>query len=158
MTRPTQLGEGYRGPSGRTGYLLRQLMHAFHVTQEQGLRPFGLTSPQFGALYVLDLEPGLSAADLARAMGVTPQAVGLLVSALEKEHLVRRSPHPTHGRVLEIYPTEEGLGRLRAAMPFITELEDRLLTGLDAAERSLVKRWLVQAAASVAGSPDVRHT
>jgi DNA-binding MarR family transcriptional regulator len=153
MTRPTQLGEGYRGPSGRTGYLLRQLMHAFHVTQEQGLRPFDLTSSQFGALYVLDLEPGLSAADLARAMGVTPQAVGLLVSALEKEQLVRRSPHPTHGRVLEIYPTDEGLGRLRAAMPFITELEDRLLTGLDAAERSLVKRWLVQAAASVGGGP-----
>ena len=112
MPRATQLGEGYRGPSGRTGYLLRQLIHAFHTTQEQGLRPYGLNSPQFGALFVLDHEPGLSSADLARAMGVTPQAANLLVAGMEREGLVRREPHPTHKRVLETYPTDEGLRRL----------------------------------------------
>jgi DNA-binding MarR family transcriptional regulator len=146
MPRATQLGEGYRGPSGPTGYLLRQLIHAFHTTQEQGLRPYGLSSPQFGALFVLDHEPGLSSADLARAMGVTPQAANLLVAGMERDGLVRREPHPTHKRVLETYPTDEGLRRMRAAQAFIGDLEERLLAGLGPAERELVHRWLVTAA------------
>ena len=156
MPRATQLGEGYRGPSGPTGYLLRQLIHAFHTTQEQGLRPYGLNSPQFGALFVLDREPGLSSADLARAMGVTPQGANLLVAGMEREGLVRREPHPTHKRVLETYPTDEGLRRLRAAKPFITELEARLLDGLSPDERALIHRWLVTAAAAVSGPSALR--
>ena len=151
VPRATQLGEGYRGPSGPTGYLLRQLIHAFHTTQEQGLRPYGLNSPQFGALFVLDHEPGLSSADLARAMGVTPQAANLLVTAMEREGLVRREPHPTHKRVLETYPTDEGLRRMRAAKAFIGDLEERLMDGLGPAERDFIHRWLV-AAAQAAGS------
>jgi DNA-binding MarR family transcriptional regulator len=150
MARPIQLGEGYRGASGRTGYLLRQLIHAFHTAQEQGLRAFGLNSPQFGALYVLDQEPGLSSADLARAMGVTPQAANLLVAGMEREGLVRRTPHPTHGRVLETYPTDDGLRRLREATPFVQELEARLVDGLGAPERDIVHHWLVDAARAVA--------
>ena len=143
------MGEGYRGPSGPTGYLLRQLIHAFHTTQEQGLRPYGLNSPQFGALFVLDHEPGLSSADLARTMGVTPQAANLLVAAMERDGLVRREPHPTNKRVLETYPTDEGLRRMRAAQTFIRGLEEQLLGGLAPAERALVHRWLVTAALAV---------
>ena len=146
MPRATQLGEGYRGPSGPTGYLLRQLIHAFHTTQEQGLRPYELSSPQFGALFVLDHEPGLSSADLARAMGVTPQAANLLVVAMERDGLVRREPHPTHKRVLETYPTDEGLRRMRAAQKFIGDLEERLMAGLGPAQRELIHGWLVSAA------------
>lgn len=146
MPRATQLGEGYRGPSGPTGYLLRQLVHAFHTTQEHGLRPYGLSSPQFGALFVLDHEPGLSSADLARAMGVTPQAANLLVAGMERAGLVRREPHPTHKRVLETYPTDEGARRMRAAKEFIADLEERLMTGLAPDERELIHRWLVTAA------------
>lgn len=140
------MGEGYRGTTGPTGYLLRQLIHAFHTTQEQGLRPYGLNSPQFGALFVLDHEPGLSSADLARAMGVSPQAANLLVAGMERDGLVRREPHPTHKRILETYPTDEGLRRLRAAQPFIGDLEQRLMAGLSQAERGLIHRWLVTAA------------
>lgn len=153
MARATQLGEGYRGASGRTGYLLRQLIHAFHTAQEQGLRVHGLNSPQFGALYVLDHEPGLSSADLARAMGVTAQAANLLVANMEREGLVRRSPHPTHGRVLETYATEEGLRRLRLATPFVQDLEARLLQGLQPDQSELIHHWLVDAARAVGASP-----
>ena len=140
------MGEGYRGPSGPTGYLLRQLIHAFHTTQEEGLRPYALSSPQFGALFVLHHEPGLSSADLARAMGVTPQAANLLVAGMEREGLVRREPHPTHKRVLETYPTDEGLRRMSAAQAFIGDLEERLMAGLLPAQREFIHGWLVSAA------------
>src|SRR5689334_3733342 len=124
MPRPTQLGESYRGVDGPIGYLLRQAIHAFNNAMESGLREHQLTSPQFGALFVLEAEPGLSAADVARAMGTTAQAANVLVARMEQEALVRREPHPTHGRILEIYATEEGLRRLKSARPFIRRLEN----------------------------------
>lgn len=154
MPRATQMGEGFRGPSGPTGYLLRQLIHAFHTTQEHGLRPYGLNSPQFGALFVLDHEPGLSSADLARAMGVTPQAANLLVAGMERGGLVRREAHPTHKRVLETYPTAEGLRRMRAAKTFIADLEERLMSGFNPEEREFIHGWLVTAAQAASRGGD----
>jgi DNA-binding MarR family transcriptional regulator len=149
MVRPRQLGEGYRGEQGPIGYLLRQTIHAFNTSMENGLREYGLTSPQFGALFVLEAEPGLSAADVARAMGTTPQAANLLVAGMEREGLVYREPHPTHGRILEIYATEEGLRRFGQARPFIRRLEASMCKGFDAHELATVKRWLVQSARAV---------
>jgi DNA-binding MarR family transcriptional regulator len=153
MVRPTQLGEGYRGEDGPIGYLLRQTVHAFHTAMESGLRDFGLTSPQFGALFVLDAEPGLSAADVARAMGTTPQAANVLVAGMERDGLVYREPHPTHGRILEVYASEEGLRRYKAARPFIRRLEATMGEGFDAAELATVKRWLVESARGLSTTP-----
>jgi len=146
MTRPTQLGEDYRGEDGPIGYLLRQTIHAFNTAMEDGLREHGLTSPQFGALFVLEVEPGLSAADIARAMGTTPQAANVLVAGMEQDGLVRREPHPTHGRILEVYPTDEGLRRFKAARPFIRRLETRMCDGFSTTQVATIKRWLVDAA------------
>ena len=146
MARPIQLGEDYRGEDGPIGYLLRQTIHAFNTAMENGLREHGLTSPQFGALFVLETEPGLSAADVARAMGTTPQAANMLVAAMEEQGLVFREPHPTHGRILEIYPTEEGLRRYKAARPFIRRLETQMCEGFSAAQVATIKRWLVASA------------
>src|SRR6476619_7661672 len=129
MARPVQLGEEYRGESGPIGYLLRQTIHAFNTAMENGLREHRLTSPQFGALFVLEAEPGLSAADVARAMGTTPQAANVLIAGMERDGLVYREPHPTHGRILEIYATDEGLRRFNAALPFIQELEATMCEG-----------------------------
>ena len=146
MARPTQLGEDYRGEEGPIGYLLRQTIHAFDTAMESGLRNHGLTSPQFGVLFVLAAEPGLSAADLARAMGTTPQNANALVAGMTQSGLVERTPHPTHGRILEIYPTDEGLRRFKAALPFIRRLEASMSKSLDKTELAIVKRWLVDSA------------
>ena len=150
--RPTQLGEGYRGADGPIGYLLRQTIHSFNTAMETGLQRYGLSSAQFGALFVLAEEPGLSAADVARAMGTTPQAANLLIAGMEREGLVRRTPHPTHGRILEIYPTDEGIRRFRASRPFIRRLEEQMSADLTKAEVGIVKRWLVDAARAAAAS------
>src|SRR3954454_19256530 len=152
MTRPIQLGEDYRGEHGPIGYLLRQTIHAFDSAMENGLREHGLTSPQFGALFVLEAEPGLSGADVARAMGTTPQAANVLVAGMEDDGLVLREPHPTHGRILEIYPTDEGLRRFKAARPFIRRLETQMCEGFSAAQVATVKRWLVEAARAVSST------
>src|SRR5947207_3231097 len=112
MTRAADPGQRYRGVEGHLGYLLRQAQHALATEMDERLRQHGLTRPQFGVLSVLVADPGLSAADLARAAMVTPQAINPLVASLERDGLVRREKHPTRGRVLQLFPTESGKERV----------------------------------------------
>jgi DNA-binding MarR family transcriptional regulator len=145
MTVPP-IGEGYRGPEGHIGYLLRQAWHALRGAMEPALRPHGLTAPQYGVLSVLAREGSASGADLARAVGTTPQAMNGVLATLERDGLVERSPHPTHGRILQAALTDEGRARLERANPVVRELERSLEDGLTADEADLVRRWLVAGA------------
>ena len=43
------IGESYRGPEGRTGYLLRQAWHELRAAMDGTLRPHGLTPAQYSA-------------------------------------------------------------------------------------------------------------
>ena len=146
MTKAPEPGERYRGTEGHLGFLLHQAQHAFATTMEKRLREHGLTRPQFGVLSVLVADPGLSAADLARAAMVTPQAINLLVAGLEREGLVRKEPHPTHGRVLQLFPTKKGVERVQEAYPTVTDLEDRIAEGLSPRQEAAIRRWLVDVA------------
>jgi DNA-binding MarR family transcriptional regulator len=149
MAKAPDAGERYRGTEGHLGYLLRQAHHAFAMTMEEKLRDHGLTRPQFGVLSVLVADPGLSAADLARAAMVTPQAINLVIGGLQREGLIRRERHPSRGRVLQLYATDEGAARVRRAYPAVIELEDRIAEGLSERQLAAVKRWLVDVATTV---------
>jgi DNA-binding MarR family transcriptional regulator len=146
MATAPEPGERYRGTEGHLGYLLRQAQHAFSTTMEERLREHALTRPQFGLLSVLVADPGLSAADLARAAMVTPQAINLLVAGLERDGLLRREKHPSHGRVLRLFATDEGARRVRDAYPTVIALEDRIAEGLSPRQLNAIKRWLVDVA------------
>jgi DNA-binding MarR family transcriptional regulator len=57
----------------------------------------------------LDKEGPATTAELARAEGVKPQSMGTTIAALEKMGIVKRMPHPTDGRQMNIELTAEGL-------------------------------------------------
>src|SRR4051795_13432474 len=139
MASAPQPGERYRGVEGHLGYLLRQASHAFATRMEQQLRDHGLTRPQFGVLSVLVADPGLSAADLARAAMVTPQAINLLVAGLERDGFVRREPHPTHGRIVQLFPTAAGTKAVRDAYPAVIDLESQITEKLSARQLAAIK-------------------
>src|SRR4051812_2538650 len=94
------IGESYRGADGHSGYLLRQAWYAFRNAMDAALRAEGLSGAQYAALSVLARDPGMSGADLARACNTTPQAINGVLGTLERERLVARRAHPTHGRIL----------------------------------------------------------
>jgi DNA-binding MarR family transcriptional regulator len=140
------IGERYRGVEGRSGYLLRQAWAEFRVAMDDALREHGLSAPQYAALSVLARDPGVSGADLARACVTTPQAMNGVIGTLEREGLVERHPHPTHGRILQIELTDEGRRRLDGAHPAVRSLEDTIEEGFSAEEVAVIKAWLVVAA------------
>jgi DNA-binding MarR family transcriptional regulator len=141
-----RIGERYRGVEGRSGYLLRQAWNAFQGAMESALRNHGLTGAQYAVLSVLARDPGLSGADLARACNTTPQAMNGVLATLERNGLVERRPHPTHGRVLQVDLTREGQRRLKAATPSVRALERAIEEDLGADQLAAVKAWLVASA------------
>ena len=140
------IGQSYRGVDGHTGFLLRQAWQVMSGALETALRPHGLTPAQYGALSVLAREPGASGADLARALTTTPQAVNGVLATLEREALIERRPHPTHGRILQATLTIEGQRRLEDANPSVRALSRRIERGLTSDEIATVKTWLVATA------------
>ena len=140
------IGQSYRGVEGHTSYLLRQAGQALSGAMEMALRPHGLTPAQYGVLSVLAREPGASGADLARACSTTPQAMNGVLGTLERDSLIERRPHPTHGRILQATLTTEGRRRLEAANPAMQGLRRAIERDLTADELATVKRWLVTTA------------
>lgn len=138
-----QIGEGYRGVDGHCGYLLRQAWHAFRSAMDNALRSHGLTSPQYAVLSVLARSPGASNADLARACNTTPQAMNGVLATLERERMIERRPHPTHGRILQVSLSDRGQHTLQAAHPVVRELEREAERAFTAEEITTVKAWLV---------------
>ena len=145
MTVPL-IGERYRGVEGHIGFLLVQAWHALSAAMDTALRPHHLTPAQYGVLSVLARDPGLSGADVARACNITPQAANEVLATLERNRLIERHPHPTHGRILRATLTGEGQRRLQAANPAVRALEAAIEDGFTADEIATVKSWLVEAA------------
>ena len=150
------IGESYRGPHGHSGYLLRQAWHQFRGAMDEVLREHGLTGAQFAVLSVLARHEAVSGADLARICNTTPQAMTGVVSNLERNGLVVRQPHPTHGRILEVTLTDEGRKRLNAATTGVRALEHGIEVGLTSDELAVVKKWLVTTARVAATAPHNR--
>lgn len=151
------IGERYRGVEGRSGYLLRQAWHEFRGAMEAVLRPHGLSAAQYAALTVLARDPGSSSADLARGCNSSPQSMNGVIATLERDGLVQRHPHPTHGRILQLSLTEEGERRIKHATPAVRRLERAIEDGFSDEQLATIKDWLVTAAQrSVAPAP-VRH-
>jgi DNA-binding MarR family transcriptional regulator len=146
MTVPL-IGERYRGVEGHIGYLLVQAFHTLRTTMDATLRPHNLHGPQYGVLSVLARDPGSSGADLARAYNITPQAMNGVLVTLEREGLIERHPHPTHGRILQVNLTEEGQRRLEAATPAVREISAAIEAGFAPDEIAAIKAWLVESAA-----------
>ena len=140
------IGQRYRGAEGHGGYLLRQASYEFRAAMELALQAQGLTAAQYTAMSVLARDPGMSGADLARACNTTPQAANGVLATLEREGLVERHAHPTHGRILQADLTGEGRRRLELANPAVRQLEAVIEDGFTPDQIAAIKTWLVLAA------------
>ena len=116
VTRPRAvpaIGEGKRGAKGHIAYLLRQAHGTVRQALDAALATAELTTPQFLVLNLLHAYPGASGAEVARIAQLTPQTINLIVRKLERDRLIERSTHETHGRVLRLEPPPAGRVRLR---------------------------------------------
>ncbi len=142
----TEAGEGYRGPDGHIGFLLRQAQTAVRGAIERAIQPLGVTPAQLSLLSVLVHEGAVSSADLAKLAMMTPQSAGGVVQNMEKAGWVAREKARTHGRIIWLKLTPEGRRIAAQAQKRVGEIEREMLRGLDTATETAMRRWLVECA------------
>ena len=126
------------------GYLLSRVANALRAeVTATALEPLGLAFPQYICLRVLSKFPGRSNAELARDMNVSPQAMNMVLRALEQRGLVTRPASVASGRSLPAELTREGANLLKRTDSGVRAAERRLMAGLTADERREFKRMLV---------------
>jgi DNA-binding MarR family transcriptional regulator len=107
-------------------WALRRAEVAMQSLKEQRLRPLGLAASHYALLMSVHAEPGLTGAELARRLNVTPQAVASLVARLESRGQLERREHPRHRHVQELHLTDAGRELLHAADEVIADIEDQI--------------------------------
>lgn len=130
----------------RLPYMARTLSNALSQQLERTLRPHGLTHAQLGALAQLALGPsaGMSGAELAHGADVTAQSMSTAIGSLLDRGLVGRTPHPTHGRVLQVRITDAGTEVLDRAQTATRAVEERAVATLSDRERTELTRLMHQ--------------
>jgi DNA-binding MarR family transcriptional regulator len=103
-----------------------------------------LSVAQFASLLMFQKSPGLTVADLARAVSTARQSANEMLAGLEQAGLVERRPHPTDRRSHQVFLTEAGRAALAEALPAVRALEARLSAGFTADELAVVDAWLTR--------------
>jgi DNA-binding MarR family transcriptional regulator len=114
----------------RIGYLIYRVERRLRVRLDEAVASHGITTTEYVTLSVLRERDGLSCAQLARWAFVTPQAMNLVISALERRALIRRRPDPHHRRVLRASVTAKGIKVLERCDRNMDAIEHDMLHGL----------------------------
>jgi DNA-binding MarR family transcriptional regulator len=119
-------GPAVEAATAKLGYRVKRVASALRARMDEGLRPHGLTVPQYATLELLEERPGLSNAELARGAFVTRQSMNVVLRGLVEGGLVDRAVTSEHGRALPAHLTDEGRRRLEAARGVVFDLDQRM--------------------------------
>ncbi|WP_030672170.1 MarR family winged helix-turn-helix transcriptional regulator [Streptomyces rimosus] len=119
-----------RDVTEHVGYRLKRSAAALRGAMDKALREHGLTVPQYACLELLDEQPGLSNAELARGAFVTRQSMNVVLRGLQEAGLVARPSTTDHGRALPAHLTEEGRDRLDAARNAVYAIERQMIDAI----------------------------
>ncbi len=133
----------------RVGYLVYRVERRLRARLDEELRLHGVSTPEYVTLSLLRERDGMSCAQLARWAFVTPQAMNLVISALEKRRLIRRRPDPKHRRVLRASVTPRGLEVLEACDRSMDRIESDMLGDLPSETVEVVRAALGSCARSL---------
>ncbi|MGU3650171.1 MarR family winged helix-turn-helix transcriptional regulator [Mycolicibacterium sp. A43C] len=123
-------------------WLLKQAFYFSLTSVNDSVKPHGVSTAQIGVLRQLANQPGLSAAELARRLLISPQGVQLAVTALEKRGLVERKQDPQHGRILQTFLTDEGRSISAAVVSDAVKAHDAVFGVLSRAEQEQLRELL----------------
>jgi DNA-binding MarR family transcriptional regulator len=127
-----------------TLWLLKQAFYFSLTTVNDAVKEHGVSVAQIGVLRQLANDPGLSAAELARRLLITPQGVQLALNALEKRGLVQRKQDPQHGRILQVFLTDEGRSVAAAVVGEAIAAHDKVFGVLTAQEQEQLRALLAR--------------
>lgn len=127
----------------RLFHLLSQAQRAvFQVAEREAVAQLGVTPAQLALLYVLEGDAPVAMAEVGRRLELSPAALSGLADRCERAGLVERRTGERDGRVVRLAATDRGGALREKSYPLLAALSERLVEGLDAAERAAAVKFL----------------
>jgi len=109
---------------------------------DEALKSIELTTPQYAVLAQLELEDGISNAELARRSFITAQTMHGIVSNLENRSLIKRKTTSDHGRILSTTLTKKGLNIVQKAHHLIRNIEEKMTCTMTSDQKGFLEQIL----------------
>ena len=131
-------------PAHVVGFLLKSLHHTLRQTMDEAMRKRGveLSFAHFAALFIIESEPGITGAKVARRAMVSAQTMNSALRRLESDGRIERRPHPDSRRADSWTVTDEGRELLEQAREVGNAIFERMLAPLDRAETAALESSL----------------
>jgi DNA-binding MarR family transcriptional regulator len=123
-------------------WLLKQAFYFSLTSVNDAISSHGVSTAQIGVLRQLSNEPGLSGAELARRLLISPQGVQLALTSLERRGLVERKQDPQHKRILQAYLTGEGRNVVATVLGDAVAAHEEVFGVLNAQEQETLRELL----------------
>jgi DNA-binding MarR family transcriptional regulator len=128
---------------------IKQVFHALDHTLEEAFRPHGLSLPQWGFLRVIQEQPGIPGAQVAREYFMTPQAASTMLSRLEGLGFIERKAGK--GKTIETYLTAQGRKLVTLCNKEAERIEREMLTSFRQQEVTTLKQGLLRCLDGLSG-------
>ena len=128
------------------GHLIRRLHQKSTQVFLREMKRAGhdLTPVQFAAMEALRGSDGMDQAQVAQLIAYDRATIGGVIERLEKRGLLRREVNRRDRRARLVSLTDEGRALVEALMPVVRGFQDDILDGLDAEERSALRRLIAK--------------
>jgi DNA-binding MarR family transcriptional regulator len=135
--------------SDHIGYVVRRAQLAIFKDFIQTLAPVDIRPAQYSVLIVIDSNPGLTQAELGRALAIKRANLVGMLNELERRKLARRVASPSDKRSHALHLTAHGRQMLARFHRLALEHEKRATRTLDANEKRLLLELLGRVARSL---------
>ena len=126
----------------QVGYNARRAaLHIIGVFMER-MAAYELKVVEFSVLSLLAHNPGLTSRHVCATLSIMPPNLVGLVAALEKRGLLERRPHPSDGRAMGLYLTQNGEALTAEAEQAVAQLEVDATANLTTSARKTLIRLL----------------
>jgi DNA-binding MarR family transcriptional regulator len=122
--------------------LLRRSMNRIRALSSEGLKPYGITSPQYLALLWISEHQGLIQGDLVAELDSDPNTVSAILRQLDKKKWIERRRHPTDGRAIALFATKRGKELLGVIKPRMDQAISLIFALLPAGHEAAIADWL----------------
>ncbi|MFC3713557.1 MarR family winged helix-turn-helix transcriptional regulator [Sphingoaurantiacus capsulatus] len=127
----------------RLFHLLAQAHRAVvQRAERESVAQLGVTPTQLALLYALEGEAGVAMTTVARLLELSPAALSGLADRCEAAGLVTRRPSASDGRAIELVATPHGRDLREKSYPLLSDLNARLVEGLDTTEQVAAAKFL----------------
>lgn len=137
----SDLMEGFE-LSGFVPYLLNQAMSQLDNNLRYALKPFSLSIHQWRVLFMLKLRNSVSIGDISAATVMGQSTITRVADQLEEAGFARRTPMPSHKRVILLSLTEAGNDLIEEVIPVAFAIHDGAVEGFTAEEQQMLFHML----------------